>query len=131
MPVKFKPIIPKGIGPRKLAELPRQFEAIMGDFVTGCHVELATYPPQKAGVRYDRKGTLGRSWQHRVESKANAIVGTVASQGQIAPYNVYVQGPRQVKWAKAYGWKQPKDVLEKRWPKAVKAVRAAVKAAAR
>lgn len=131
MPLKFKPIIPKGIAPRKLMKLYSQFESLMGDFVTESHDELATYPRQRAGVEYRRTGSLGRSWQHRVEARRGAIIGTVASQGQIAPYNVYVQGPKQVSWAKSYGWKQPKDVVKKRWPKMQGAVRAAVKAASR
>lgn len=129
MPLKYKPIIPKGIGPQRLMKLYGQFEGLMGDFVTEAQDELATYPPQRAGVDYRRTGTLGRSWQHRVEARGGAIVGTVASQGQIAPYNVYVQGPKQVRWAKSYGWKQPKDVVKKKWPKMQRAVRAAIKAA--
>lgn len=131
MPLKYKPIIPKRTGLRKLMKLYAQFESLMGNFVTEAHDELASYPPRKVGGRYKRTGMLGRSWQHRVEAKRGAIVGTVASAGQIAPYNVYVQGPRQVKWAKGYGWKQPKDVIKRRWPKMQRAVRAAIKAAAR
>jgi len=131
MPLKYKPIIPKRIGPRKLMKLHKQFESLMGDFVTEAHDDLATYPRQRAGVEYRRTGSLGRSWQHRVEARGGAIVGTVASQGQIAPYNVYVQGPKPVSWARPYGWKNVKDVVKKRWPKIQRAVRAAVKAAAR
>lgn len=131
MPIRFKPIIPKHTAPRKLLALHNQFVAIMGGFVAESHDDLATYPPQRAGVDYRRTGTLGRSWQSDVKTGGGKIVGTVASQGQIAPYNVYVQGPNQVRWAAAYGWKQPKDVMKKRWPRAVKQLQAAIKAITR
>jgi len=102
----------------------------MGDLMTEAHDQLATYPPQRAGVDYRRTGTLGRSWQHRVRAKPDRIEGEASSQGQIAPYNIYVQGPRQKPWAKATGWRTPKEVLKKLWPPWVKKVRAVLKRAA-
>lgn len=101
----------------------------MGDFVVGAHGKLASYPPQKAGSRYRRTGTLGRSWSHKVIPQPDKIVGIVGSQGQIAPYNVLVQGAQQTALMKARGWKTPKDVIEKEWPKFRANIRKAVKGA--
>ena len=101
----------------------------MGDLMTEAQDELATYPAPGPWVKR-RWGTLGRSWQHRVRATTNEIRGEVASQGQIAPYNIYVQGPRQKPYHRAHGWRTPKDVLSKLWPKWVQKVRNAVKEAA-
>lgn len=57
--------------------------------------EMQLYPPQRAprGNRepYRRTGTLKRSWFRRVRRVSGGAVGEVASSGQIAPYNVFVQ----------------------------------------
>lgn len=127
MPVEFKAIVPKKTPLRKLRQLPRAFEGLMGDLVTEAHAELAKYPPSSPTSTYRRTGTLGRSWQHRVTAKPDRIEGETSSQGQIAPYNIRVQGPRQVSWAKARGWRTAKDVLKKLWPKWVQRVRAKIK----
>lgn len=131
MPISYRPIFPKRTMPQKLKRVQRQFVLLMGDFVTEAQDELATYPPQRAGARRKRTGTLGRSWSHRVIVKSDQIVGVVGSQGQIAPYNVYVQGLQQRKGMKAIGWKTPKEVLKRKVPKMKARVRAVIKGAAR
>lgn len=131
MPITYRPIIPKKTSVRKLQRLQQRFVLLMGDFVTQAHDDLATYPPARAESAYRRTGTLGRSWQHRVIVKGDRIEGVAASQGQIAPYNVSVQGPRQKPIFKARGWKTPKDVLGRRLPAWKKRVRDAIKEAAR
>jgi len=127
MPVSYRPIIPKKTSVLKLQQLHRRFVLLMGDLVTEAHDELATYPIKKPHIERIRTGTLGRSWQHRVIVKTDRIEGVVGSQGQIAPYNVYVQGPQQVGWAREYGWKTPKMVLAKRLPGWKKRVRDTIK----
>lgn len=131
MPISYRPIVPRKIGLRRLHQLYGQFAQVMGDFATESHDELATYPPQKAETRYRRTGTLGRSWSHRVLLKSDKIETVVGSQGQIAPYNVYVQGAQQRKGMRGIGWKTPKEVLERLWPKIRKQIRAKLKGAAR
>ena len=57
---------------------------------------IAVYPPQrlrKSGYR--RTGTLKRSWSKKVSSGGNKVEGVVGSNAGIAPYNVWVQGPRK------------------------------------
>ena len=110
-----------------------EWQRIMECFVNNVLRETATYPPRKyvsiaeAGgwvsdrqrrwffwalkegkieVPYKRTGTLGRSWQQRVARETDSIVGVVGSQGQIAPYNIYVQGPQQSRMMELIGWKK-------------------------
>jgi len=65
-----------------------------------------------------------------VLAKPDRIEGIVGSAGQIAPYNVDVQGAKQTARMRAIGWKTAKDVLKKRWPKFKKEVKAVLKGAA-
>lgn len=131
MPISYRPIVPKGILPRRLARLYGEFALLMGDLATQCHDELATYPPQRAGTKYRRTGTLGRSWSHRVLLKSDRIEAVVGSQGQIAPYNVFVQGPNRRPVFGVIGWKTPKEVLKKKWPRLKREIRAKLKDAAK
>lgn len=73
---------------------------------------MAEYPPQvltKTGYR--RTNTLKRSWNTRISLGRN-IVGALGSNRNVAPYNVFVQGPRrgtkgsrQVRMFANAGWK--------------------------
>lgn len=128
---EWRAITPKGRPGRKMRDLQRQLVGMMGGFVVTCQGDLQVYPPQRATTKYRRTGTLGRSWSHSVKQKPDAIEGIVGSQGQIAPYNVNVQGQRQKASAKAAGWKTAKQVLERRWPPFVKEVTSAVNRVAR
>jgi len=127
MPVEFRAIVPKRRPLRKLGRLPTELTLLMGDLMTEAHDQLATYPPKPPESGYRRTGTLGRSWQHRVRGKTDRIEGEASSQGQIAPYNVTVQGPKQTARMRAIGWRTPKDVLNKLWPKWVQRVRTKIK----
>ena len=129
-----------------------EWQGIMERFVNNVLRETATYPPRKyvsiaeAGgwvsdrqrrwffwalkegkieVPYKRTGTLGRSWQQRVARETDSIVGVVGSQGQIAPYNVYVQGPQQSRMMELIGWKKIEDIYKPHWQKAVAEAKAA------
>lgn len=57
--------------------------------------EVQVYPAQRPPARgrapYRRTRTLARSWFKRVTVSGNEVVGEVISNGNIAPYNVYVQ----------------------------------------
>ena len=74
----------------------RALRAAMEDSTVLLLREQQTYPPQRTGSTYKRTGTLRRSW-HRppIKREGTAIVGEVASSGQTAPYNRYVQDQTQ------------------------------------
>lgn len=131
MPVEFRAITPKRSPKRAFQRAYKDLTGLMDDFVVKQQEELQVYPPQMGDVDYVRTGTLARSWQHRVQRRPDAIVGEVASQGQIAPYNIFVQGPRQVAWARARGWKTPKQVMDKAWPRFARKAQAVLNRAAR
>lgn len=84
------------------------------------HRKIAKYPPQRLKkTNYRRTGTLKRSWSHRVGQEGQDVAAEVGSSSNIAPYNRYVQGPRegprgrrQVKAFRQAGW-QGVDELEK------------------
>lgn len=74
---------------------------------------MATYPPQWPNSRYRRTGTLKRSWHTPpVQQSGNAIVGEIASQGQIAPYNEKVQGMAQDPFFRQRGWTDVEDLVK-------------------
>jgi len=129
-----------------------EWQRIMECFVNNVLRETATYPPRKyvsiaeAGgwvsdrqrrwffwalkegkieIPYKRTGTLGRSWQQRVARETDSIVGVVGSQGQIAPYNIYVQGPQQSRMMELIGWKKIEDIYKPHWQKTIAEAKAA------
>lgn len=53
--------------------------------------DMQKYPPQRAGARYRRTGTLGRRWTTRVVSEARRVEGTV---GNNTSYGPFVQSSR-------------------------------------
>jgi len=72
---------------------------------------VARYPAQslvKSG--YVRTGTLARSWSARVQTSGRDIEGTVGSSGNIAPYNVFVQGESPVAIFPLAGWRGVDDL---------------------
>ena len=57
-------------------------------------------------VPYRRGNTLARSWNAEVRETARTIEGKVYSNGNIAPYNIWVQDTEQQSKFMAYkGWK--------------------------
>lgn len=91
MPVKFQPIKPSKSPIRNLGKLCSRALDTMSDFVVEAQGILQPYPAPGPWMGR-RTGTLGRSWHHEVKSAGDAVEGIVASQGQIAPYNIYVIG---------------------------------------
>jgi len=110
MPVKFEPIKPSKARISNLGKVRSRALDTMSDFVVEAQTILQPYPAPGPWVK-KRTNTLQRSWHHEVKSAGQAVEGIVASQGQIAPYNVYVQGPRQKAYHRAHGWKTPKDAI--------------------
>jgi hypothetical protein len=72
---------------------------------------VATYPPQRLTASgYRRTGTLRRSWSSKVDVSFGAITGTVGSNANIAPYNVFVQGSPQRPIFRTAGWRGVDDL---------------------
>ena len=80
---------------RAPSRIDRALRAAMEDSTTLLLREQQTYPTQRTGTAYKRTGTLRRSWSRRVSREGTAIVGTVGSSGNTAPYNRYVQDQTQ------------------------------------
>lgn len=99
----FEVIKPKPLmDPRKIqAELVKVMEDTVQDGITF----MREYPPQtltKTG--YVRTGTLMRSWSKDVKVSTDRIEGTIGSNGGMAPYNLYVEGPEQTHMMASAGW---------------------------
>lgn len=73
---------------------------------------IRRYPQQRAGSTYRRTGTLNRSWSRRVEGTGLSIRGFVGSNGNIAPYNRYVQSRREQAAVHRGRWQTVEDVAE-------------------
>ena len=72
---------------------------------------VARYPPQTlTATGYVRTGTLARSWSARVRTGVGKLEGTVGSAGNIAPYNVFVQGEDPVGMFPRAGWRGVDDL---------------------
>lgn len=72
----------------------------------------ADYPPKPSHSQYIRTRTLGRSWDRKVETSGILLVGVVFSNGNIAPYNLWVQGPRQRDFHQVTGWHSIDDIAD-------------------
>ncbi len=74
---------------------------------------IATYPPQRLlATGYRRTGTLRRSWSSKVDVTFGGITGTVGSNANIAPYNVFVQGSPQRPIFRTAGWRGVDDLAD-------------------
>lgn len=58
---------------------------------------MRRYPMQVlTESHYKRTGTLMRSWSKEVKVNKDNIEGIISSNANMAPYNVYVQGPKDM-----------------------------------
>ena len=74
----------------------RALRAAMTDSLTLLLREQKTYPPKRAGSKYERTQVLKNSWSKSgPRREGTAIVGEVGSSGQTADYNKYVQDQTQ------------------------------------
>ncbi len=88
------------------ASLTRRLGRLVSDTTHDGVRFIAHYPSQqltKSG--YVRTGTLARSWSAKVRASSTRIEGTVGSSGNIAPYNVFVQGEKPVPIFPRAGWR--------------------------
>ena len=124
MPIRFDPIIPRRRKIVDAAKVQRQLEAQMRAYTADTAAICATYeaPPSPD---YLRTMTLARSWSKRVFWRGRMLVGIVGSSRQMAPYNIYVRGPKgqQAAHMAARGWKSVSQIAGETWPKAEKRFR--------
>ncbi len=78
---------------------------------------IAKYPPQRlTATGYRRTGTLKRSWSAKTDVSPSRIVGLVGSNGNIAPYNITVQGSKKAKQQRELfgdaGWQGIDELVE-------------------
>ena len=124
----FEPIIPK----KPITNVTRaKVEHALSSFGLATVARIADYPVQKPWVAphvgprggkrgYRRTGTLGRAWTKQgPRMEGSALVCQVGNKTEYAPF---VQGftnrePRQVRWAKPYGWQSIGEVGEDEWRK--------------
>lgn len=93
----------------------------MASFLLDAWRTCADYeaPPSET---YRRTNTLKRSWSREGPTwKGRDLVGIVKSSGNIAPYNVYVRGPKggtpgQAAAMGRRGWQSIDQILAKLWP---------------
>jgi len=104
-----------------IKQAPQSFElAIEGTLNDGASYSLALlkrYPPTRPQQRYRRTGTLGRSWSVRPITRTSSgwriIIG---SNGNIAPYNRYVQDRELQARIHAGRWQTAQDIAEQAAP---------------
>lgn len=120
VPIVGKRVIPPAGATTR--ELRKEMEKVVADGVR----YASDYPPAPAGSSYVRTRTLGRSWDRKVTQPGGTVLGVVFSNRNIAPYNVWVQGPTQTSYHAQTGWRTIEDIadfmagiIEKRLPGAI------------
>ena len=84
---------------RASANVDRALLAGMTDATVYLLNQMRTYPPQRTGSTYKRTNTLKGSWSRDIQGSGSDLVGRVVSNGNAAPYNVYVQDrTQQARW---------------------------------
>jgi hypothetical protein len=63
-------------------------------------------------LRYRRTGTLGRSWHRKVAVVGGTVTGEVFSNGNAAPYNIYVQSHARQARIHAGRWRTERQVRD-------------------
>ncbi len=94
-----------------VASLKREIVSVLRGVVADGQRFVASYPSQTLkATGYRRTGTLRRSWSSKVDVTFTSITGTVGSNSNIAPYNVFVQGAPQKPIFRTAGWKGVDDL---------------------
>ena len=111
---------------RRLSTMPRRLSGALmegaEDATTLALRELRTYPrerPARGRAPYRRTRTLERSWFRQVRRTSNGVVGEVLSNGQIAPYNIWVQHARYQAAVHVGVWQTDAQVAERIQPQVV------------
>lgn len=127
MAVRFKAI--KGKKLKLPTRVLPQARVLLTDFQRRGIFEVSKYPPQlppkTPGAKpYKRTNSLARSWsaESGVSGSGKSIQAKVISSPALAPYNIYVVGPRtgakgerQTAEMRRRNWPAAPDVLEKLW----------------
>lgn len=121
--VKFEPIQPK----RPILNstvVGQQVEARMKTLMADLQRRAMEYeaPPSPS---YIRTNTLKKSWSRKVKWQGQTLLGEVYSSGNVAPYNVFVRGPKigppglvQARVMGRRGWRSVTEIWAEYWPKA-------------
>lgn len=108
--IRIIPIRPVG-AQVDVANLKREIVSVLRGVVADGQRFVASYPSQTLKASgYRRTGTLRRSWSSKVDVTFTSITGTVGSNSNIAPYNVFVQGDPQKAIFRTAGWKGVDDL---------------------
>jgi len=116
MPVRFTSIKPKKTIVLTTG-LQGKLERELNGFVADVEDKMATYPPQQATVSgYIRTGTLMRSWSIvRARKVGGALVASVGSNANIAPYAKWVEGEQQTREMARRSWPRVMEVAPTLW----------------
>lgn len=115
----FEPIVPKR-PIFKMADLFAQLTRRMNTLTADLQRECAEYEPP-ASLNYVRTNMLKKSWSRKAAyRRGDALIGEVLSSGQVAPYNMFVRGPRkkQARAMQRRGWRSVEDIMDDYWPEA-------------
>jgi hypothetical protein len=132
MPKGFDPILPKKKDMIGASEKVRKATAALGGFIVDFADRARNYEVP-ATATYVRTHHLSGSWSHQApRRKGNDIVGEVRSSARVAPYNIYVRGPKEGPVGKKQaermarrGWLSITEIADKLWPKARARIQAA------
>jgi flagellar basal body rod protein FlgF len=70
----------------------------------------------RLGNGYRRTGTLRKSWFKQIQNSGREVIGLVISNGNIAPYNVYVQKEGSIAWMHRGRWETEVEVVNRLRP---------------
>lgn len=105
---------------KKIREAERELSTFGSDLLAECK----EYEPP-AAPSYRRTMTLSRSWEKEGPRRVGgSIEVAVISSGKVAPYNVYVKGPKrepknksQAKHMARRGWRSVDEIMAVLWPR--------------
>jgi hypothetical protein len=94
---------------------------IANDYMARMQIDLNHYPPVPPRSKYQRTGTLGRGWLHRVEG-AQGIVRLE----NVTPYAPWVQGYQQA-WMHVGRWETVEQVMARYHDRMIDSMRRVVR----
>ena len=105
------------IKPRKpicnVAQLQKRLDRAMEETVVQGATFMRVYPPKPLLSTYVRTFMLAKSWGWEVQQRGKDLEGTIYSNSNVAPYNVYVQSEEmQSAVMKGYNWQTEVKMAE-------------------
>jgi len=93
--------------------------------------DAKVYPPTRPNQEYKRTRTLGRSWAKKIEGEGLEMTALVFSNGNMAPYNRYVQDREMQAWMHVDRWDTIQTIAERDEPAIQQMFRNRIEAALR